>query len=163
MQSYRTKYLLMKIAQFVDLPIRATKKPASIKEYEKLEIEHILPNKPKDDLKADFLKNNTGADYDNCKIQLGNLTLLEKALNIVAGNDWFDKKCALYKLSKNYITQSIAEIVTFGKTTMVNDINQYLKLFYNPPNDVQWDVSKISTRQQMLVDLVFQIWKLDTI
>lgn len=52
----------------------------------------------------DFISNNPGADYDEYKNRLGNLTLLEKPINIVVSNDFFLKKCKeycknLYKLS----------------------------------------------------------------
>ena len=157
MQYYRTKYLLSKIAQFVDMPMRGTKIPGSLKEYTVLEIEHILPNSPKADLKADFVNNNPGIDYEICKTKLGNLTLLQKPLNIVAGNSWFNEKCDKYKACRIYLTWSIAEIVTIGNNSQVNQLNKHLLAF------AKWDSAAIDQRQDMLINLVFMIWKIDTI
>ncbi len=81
----------------------------AIDEYTVLDIEHILPNNPSSELRNDFTINNPGADYDEYKNRLGNLTLLEKPINIVASNDFFLKKCEEYKKSKYYLTSSILD------------------------------------------------------
>ena len=49
---------------------------------EKVEIEHILLQTPEDDLLATFPNKDS---YDRQKSKLGNLTLLEKPINVVAG------------------------------------------------------------------------------
>ncbi|WP_232096898.1 hypothetical protein [Comamonas thiooxydans] len=43
-------------------------------------------NKPEDDLRARSANENPGMVYEDHKNWLGNLTLLEKPINIVAGN-----------------------------------------------------------------------------
>jgi len=49
-------------------------------------------------VKRDFLspekelRESFGKEYDECKIKLGNLALLEKPMNIVARNDFFNEK-----------------------------------------------------------------------
>jgi hypothetical protein len=57
------------------------------------EIEHILPQTPEDDLREEF---EAGLDeeetYEDYVIKFGNLTLLPKAINIVASNHFFEDK-----------------------------------------------------------------------
>jgi hypothetical protein len=60
-----------------------------------IEKEHILPENPEKELRDSF-----GEEYDAYKIKLGNLTLFEKPMNIVARNDFFDLKKELYKQNK---------------------------------------------------------------
>src|SRR5690606_29165984 len=97
MQQYRTRYLLAKLTQYVDMAYKGLKSPGSLQDYTVLEIEHILPNTPDSALRTDFANKNPGKEYDFYKTKLGNLTLLEKPINIVASNNYFLLKCAEYK------------------------------------------------------------------
>ncbi|MFO0905839.1 MAG: DUF262 domain-containing HNH endonuclease family protein [Pirellulales bacterium] len=92
MQQYRMRYLLAKMTQFVDMAYKGVKTPGSLEEYMELEIEHILPNTPEEDLRKKFAKDNPGADYNDYKNRLGNFTLLERPINIVASNGFFEQK-----------------------------------------------------------------------
>ena len=92
MQQYRTRYPLAKLTQFVDMEFKGIKTPGSLKDYLDLEIEHILPNTPESELRALFANKNPGKDYEYYKNRLGNLTLLEKPINIVASNEFFEKR-----------------------------------------------------------------------
>ena len=78
MQKYRIECFLEKLTQHVDLAFRNEKGPASLAPYKNLEIEHILPDNPKSDLREAWKVENPDADYDAYKNRLGNLTLLEK-------------------------------------------------------------------------------------
>jgi len=155
MQQYRTRYLLAKLTQHVDMAYKGIKIPGAIDEYTVLDIEHILPNNPNSDLRNDFINNNPGADYDEYKNRLGNLTLLEKPINIVVSNDFFLKKCDEYKKSKYYLTSSIAELTVVGSNTSINRINQMLKSF------AEWKAITIDERQAMLSNLAKEIWKIE--
>ena len=53
------------------------KAPGSLEPFTKLEIEHILPDIPKSELRATWAAENPNAVYDDYKNRLGNLTLLE--------------------------------------------------------------------------------------
>lgn len=152
MQQYRTRYLLAKLTQYIDFCYQGLKIPLSLQVYSVSEIEHILPNNPGNALRSDFINRNPGKDYDAYKNLLGNLTLLEKPINIVASNDFFIKKCELYKKSKYYMTSSIAQINVVGNNSSINRINARLKSFTN------WTASSIDERQVLLVDLVKDIW-----
>jgi uncharacterized protein with ParB-like and HNH nuclease domain len=155
MQQYRTRYLLAKLTQYVDMAYRGLKIPGAINEYTDLEIEHILPNTPSDGLRKDFAGKNPGIDYDEYKNRLGNLTLLEKPINIVASNDFFDKKCEEYSKSKYYLTSSIAKITVVGDNTSINRINKMLKEFSD------WNATSIDERQEMLSKLAKVVWKIE--
>jgi uncharacterized protein with ParB-like and HNH nuclease domain len=155
MQQYRTRYLLSKLTQYVDLAYNQFS--INLKEYTKLDIEHILPNNPALNLRNDFISKNPGKDYDDYKQRLGNLTLLEKPLNIVAGNDYFQKKCEIYKDSSYYLTRSTAQLKVIGANTSVNRINKKLMSFSD------WNAGNIEKRQEMLIDLAKDVWKIEYI
>lgn len=155
MQQYRTRYLLAKLTQYVDMAYKGVKTPGVIDEYTVLDIEHILPNNPSNELRNEFITNNPGVDYDEYKNRLGNLTLLEKPINIVASNDFFVKKCEEYKKSKYYLTSSISGLTVVGNNTSINRINRILKSF------TEWNASSIDARQAMLNGLAKEIWKIE--
>jgi hypothetical protein len=81
MQQYRTRYLLARLTQYVDMAFSGLKTPSSLEPFTKLEIEHILPNNPTPELHATWLAANPNAGYDDYKNRLGNLTLLEAVIN----------------------------------------------------------------------------------
>jgi hypothetical protein len=153
MQQYRTRYLLAKLTQFVDMAYRGLKTPGSLTEYTVLEIEHILPNHPDDSLRSAFTEANPSTRYDDYKNKLGNLTLLERPINIVASNNFFATKKAEYRKCKYYLTSSIAEITTVGQNTSINRINEKLQSFD------EWSAASIDKRQELLIGLVREIWK----
>ena len=82
MQQYRTRYLLARLTQHVDMAFSGQKARGSLDPYFKLEIEHILPNNPKNDLRSTWQEKHPELIYDEHKNRLGNLTLLEKPINI---------------------------------------------------------------------------------
>ncbi len=157
MQQYRTRYLLAKLTQYVDMAYKGLRTPGSLQDYTVLEIEHILPNTPEDTLRNIFTQNNPGKEYDLYKNRLGNLALLEKPINVVAGNSFFTKKLDEYKKCKYYLTSSIAQITTVGNNSSINRINDKLKSF------TEWSANSIDERQEMLIELASDIWKIEGI
>jgi len=155
LQQYRTRYILAKLTQHVDMAFKGLKVPVSLDEYTVLEIEHILPNTPSEELLNDFKQKNQDKDYNEYKLKLGNLTLLEKPINIVAGRNFFTSKLNEYKKAKNYLTSSIAELVVVGDNTSINRVNEKLKRF----ND--WTADSIDERQQLLIKLSNDVWKVE--
>jgi uncharacterized protein with ParB-like and HNH nuclease domain len=155
MQQYRTRYLLAKMTQYVDMAYKGLKVPGSLQEYTVLEIEHILPNTPSDALFQDFLIKNPGKDYNSYKNRLGNLTLLEKPINIVASNDFYERKKVEYKKCKYYLTSSIAQLTPVGNNSSITRINQKLDEFN------EWDSVSIDKRQDNLVILAKDIWTIE--
>lgn len=151
LQQYKIKYILAKIAQYVDSKRIGGDGAGGLERYldKKIEIEHILPNTPTEELIIPF---GNEENYTNYKIKLGNLTLLEKPHNIVAGRDYFIKKKDIYKLSTFYLTKSIAEKENVGVNTTVTRINNKLIEFD------KWEVVDIEKRQEMLFILSKDVW-----
>ena len=72
--------------QHVESAFSGVKIPGCLEPFTKLDIKHILPDNSTPELRAKWVSENQEADYDDYKNRLGNLTLLEKPINIVAGN-----------------------------------------------------------------------------
>lgn len=153
MQQYRTRYLLARLTQHVEMAFSGLKVPGSLEPFTKLEVEHILPNKPEDDLRAKWTTENPGMDYDDYKNRLGNLTLLEKPINIVAGNDFYAAKQVEYGKSGNYLTRSLVALTDVGQNTSISRINAKLETFPS------WDAPAIEKRHGMLITLAQEVWK----
>ena len=143
------------MTQYVDMAYRGVKTSGALSEYTKLEIEHILPDSPSAELRDYFNSSNPDADYEEYKTKLGNLTLLEKPINIVASNGYFNRKCEEYKKSKYYLTSSIAGLTVVGNNTSINRVNQILISFDD------WNAAAIDERQSMLMRLAKEIWKIE--
>lgn len=153
MQQYRTRYLLARLTQHVEMAFSGLKTPGSLEPYIKLEIEHILPDNPKAELRATWAAENPNADYDDYKNRLGNLTLLEKPINIVAGNDFYKAKQAEYGKSGNYLTRSLVALTDVGQNTSISRINAKLETF------PAWNAASIEKRHAMLIALAQDVWK----
>ncbi len=153
MQQYRTRYLLARLTQHVEMAFSGLKVPGSLEPFTNLEIEHILPNKPEDDLRAKWATENPGMVYDDYKNRLGNLTLLEKPINIVAGNDFYTAKQVEYGKSGNYLTRSLVALTDVGQNTSISRINAKLEAFPN------WNAASIEKRHAMLIALARDVWK----
>lgn len=153
MQQYRTRYLLARITQYVDMAFSGVKSPGSLEPYTSLEIEHILPATPTEELLENWTVENPTAIYEDYKNRLGNLTLLEKPINIVAGNDFYTAKQTEYRKSSNYLTRSLVDLTNVGQNTSISRINEKLKSFPT------WEAASIEKRHEMLMALAQDIWK----
>lgn len=153
MQQYRTRYLLARLTQHVEMAFSGLKAPGSLEPFTKLEIEHILPDIPKSELRATWAAENPNAVYDDYKNRLGNLTLLEKPINIVAGNDFYKAKQAEYGKSGNYLTRSLVALTEVGQNTSISRINTKLEAF------PAWNAASIEKRHALLIALAQEVWK----
>ncbi|MBP1839417.1 DUF262 domain-containing protein [Formosa algae] len=158
LQQYRTRYILAKFTQHVNMAYKGLLSPDNLNDYTNLEIEHILPNTPNQELLNDFIlhPDNKDKEYQQYKVKLGNLTLLEKPINIVASRDFFKNKKSQYKMSKYYLTSSLDALNNVGENTSITRINTKLKPF----ND-EWTAKQIDERQEMLLELAADIWKIE--
>jgi hypothetical protein len=152
MQDYRTRYLLEKFAQYVDMAYRGSKPGRLADEYKGLEVEHVLPQTPKTELRAAFGSEEGHPNYDAYKIKLGNLTLLEKPINIVASNNFFAEKKPEYEKCASYLTRSIVRLVDVGENSTITRVNAKLQAFED------WTAKNIDQRQELLTDLAKEIW-----
>lgn len=153
MQQYRTRYLLARLTQHVEMAFSGLKNPGSLEPFTKLEIEHILPDNPKPELRATWAAENPNAVYDDYKNRLGNLTLLEKPINIVAGNDFYKAKQTEYGKSGNYLTRSLVALTEVGQNTSISRINAKLEAF------PAWNAASIERRHALLIALAQEVWK----
>lgn len=160
MQQYRIRYFLARLTQHVNMAFRGEKERGSLDSYSKLEIEHILPIKPKDDLLSTWQEKHPDLSYDELKKfydeqknLLGNLTLLEKSINAALGNNFYESKVPKYAESGNYLTRSLSGLADVGQNTSITRINKQLLEFK------EWDAKTIEKRQLMLIDLAKDIWK----
>jgi hypothetical protein len=153
MQQYRTRYLLAKLTQRVEMAFKGMTAPGALGEFTALEIEHILPNTPEEELRESFAAANPGKSYDEYKVRLGNLTMLEKPINIVASNGFFTEKKPEYMKCGNYLTRSIVGLSAVGKNSSITRINAKLRAFD------QWSATEIESRQDMLIGLAKDVWK----
>ncbi|MGZ4053653.1 MAG: DUF262 domain-containing protein [Bacteroidia bacterium] len=152
LQQYRLRYILAKLTQYIDLECLGSYSPQNLNTYisKGVEIEHILPDKPKQELIDKY-----GKEYDGLKIMLGNLTLLEKSINASIGNDFYNLKTPEYQKSRYYLTKSIIAKHTIGQNTAINRINKKLQSF------PVWNKESIVARQEMLYNLSKEIWKVE--
>jgi uncharacterized protein with ParB-like and HNH nuclease domain len=157
LQQYRLKYILAKISKYVDQQKLGEKEPDSLDNYikSKIQIEHILPDSPTEELKLNFESINGIGTYDICKIKFGNLTLLEQPINGSIGRDYYNLKKEAYMKSNILLTKSIAIKENVGKNTSINRINVELITF------TEWTKKSIEERQDMLFKLAKKIWKIE--
>jgi len=155
-QKYKLKYIIGKLAQFVDRARLGETENSSLEPYIKksIHIEHILPESPTSDILEDFSKGNR-TEYNDYKEKLGNLTLLERPINTSIKRDFFLDKCEKYSKSNFYFTRSICSLEEVGVNTSINRINNHLSSFS------KWGKDSIDNRHKMLLELSKMVWKIE--
>ena len=160
---YRQRYILAKLDQILEHAVAGNQKltRSEIVNANK-EIEHILPQTPEDDLREEF---ESGLDeeetYEDYVIKFGNLTLLPKAINIVASNHFFEDKKDEY-LGENQsfkLTRAICADIKLGENTKLNKILNYAEIEkFN-----EWNKNTILERQEQLAKLALLVWGFDEV
>lgn len=151
LQLYRVRYILAKLTQYVDMAHSGAKSLSLLDTYFKrgTEIEHILPQTPSEEYKAQF------ENYDELLYMLGNLTLLEQPINGAIKNNPYVDKVPSYAACNFYLTSSLHHLDEIGFNTAITRINKYLQSFDH------WDAETIAKRQELLYNLSLEIWKVD--
>jgi hypothetical protein len=147
-QQYRMRYILAKLSQYIDESAWGNTFPLD-RYYKAVQIEHILPQTPLVEVRAGFDK---PEEYDQYKVMLGNLALLEKSINASVSNASFAVKKDGYAQSAILLTKSLVERPHVGTNTQVNRATQDLIQFEN------WDSESIRDRQEMLGRLARKAW-----
>jgi len=149
LQQYRVRYILAKLSLYVDMAHSGAKSLPLLDNYYKrgTEIEHILPQTPSAELKAQF------ENYDELLYRLGNLTLLEQPMNGAIQNSSYENKVPVYAASNFYLTSSLHHLDEVGMNTAITRINKHLLSFNS------WNEDSINQRQEMLYNLSQEIWK----
>lgn len=150
-QKYRLRYILGKLTQRVDLDgFGANQGTVWLRRYagSDFEIEHIHPQNPGADAMTEF-----GDTQDRLVTsRLGNLVLVEKAINASLGNKPFSVKRHVYKQSQVLLTRAIADRPEVGRDTKID-------LAVDPFEPFQtWNAEAVVKRQEQLVGLARRVW-----
>ncbi|MGI8976095.1 MAG: DUF262 domain-containing protein [Thermomicrobiales bacterium] len=152
-QQYRMRYVLAKLAQYVDFLAWNNEGNDHLGAYldRSVHVEHILPDQPSKELRNSF---DLPDEYDDYKIKLGNLTLLEQTINTSISNGTYMSKREGYANSKYLITKAIFERPQVGSNT------QYNKAIDEIPQFKEWTSSSILERQGALAKLARKVWSI---
>ncbi|MFT5119707.1 MAG: hypothetical protein ACI9ST_000886 [Psychrobacter glaciei] len=153
---YRVRYLLgcldSKVYQ------RAGLNPLDQESIQKLQIEHILPQKlTNSDASEDFSNEEDHEKYVN---RLGNTTLLEGQINqaINSFNDmssnWFELKQGEYINSSSILTKLLNPTYAIGKNTALNRFRDKTDYQFS-----DWTKNSIEKRQKILMELALDHWR----
>jgi hypothetical protein len=130
----------------------------NFKQIGQLEIEHIFPQTPKDNvLPEEFLDK---AEYNNTIYKLGNVTLLESVINqaINKMNDlttnWFEQKQQEYAKSNLLTVNLLDHEYNIGKQTAITRFKDDKNYIFE-----NWSKQAIMDRQQILLDLALEVWR----
>jgi uncharacterized protein with ParB-like and HNH nuclease domain len=164
LQQYRIRYVLAKISQFIDE--KATLPTATdLKNYinNKVDIEHILPQKPSPPVLQSFDRVD---EYSRYMQMLGNLTLLEKGIDASIQNKKFAEKQEPYTKSHILLTESLGGKIRVGKKTGYTRAAECLDYFdkWISENEEErlhnWTSEHIIQRQIMLSRLALKTWNI---
>lgn len=149
---YRMRYVLGKLAQFVEESAYG-KSEASLSLFlNERDLEHILPQTADPDIPFDKRD-----EYSTYVGRLGNLTILEESLNRSVSNKPFDDKFPVYSKSKFLISKTIAETMAIGDTKIDKAIKSAGLITFKT-----WDSAAIEQRQAMLARLARKVWDIPT-
>lgn len=143
------RFVLSRIAQHVEKLAHPQMQVKSVQHYWKHHIEHILPDNPSPEQRAEF---DAVEKYDDYKQRLGNLTLLEAAINCSIGRDYFVDKRPTYENSGLFITRSIAKSQAVGTTST------FAKTAALLPSFTEWNSLSINGRHEQLKKLALETW-----
>jgi len=151
-QQYRLRYVLAKLTQSVELAAYGeTEGTKWLSKYTdgSFEIEHILPQTPCAEARAEF---GTSLDADVAQ-RIGNLTLVEGSINASLGNRAYSKKRDVYRQSQLLLTRAIAERPRVGTHTQIDEAVKGIEPF------AEWNESNVTKRQDMIRNLARKIWQ----
>lgn len=155
---YRERYILGRIENTIrskcNLPLQGNDFIGG------LQIEHIMPQTPKNGfIPSEFVDI---SEYKNYVYRFGNTTLLEGMINQAVNNfndmdsDWFNKKQGEYANSDIISTKLLDKDFFIGAHTALNKFKQDYKFEF-----LNWNKSSIEKRQGLLLELIFETWKLN--
>ncbi|RZK27199.1 MAG: DUF262 domain-containing protein [Flavobacterium sp.] len=153
---YRERYVLGRIENTIleksNLPIKGKN------HLESLQIEHILPQTPKDGILPEEFDGID--DYRSFVYKLGNVTLLEGTINQAVNNcndmsaQWFENKQLQYVKSDVTTTKLLNHEFFIGSNTALNRFKADYSYSF-----MSWNKTTIGERQRILMDLAFETWK----
>jgi len=154
-QQYRLRYILAKLTQYVDLQgFGETEGTKWLGRYTSsgFEIEHIYPQTPSEKAALEF---GPATDPNLCN-RIGNLLLVEKAINASLGNRPYSQKRTVYPQSQLLLTRALSERPKVGVNTRIDAAVADIKPFE------RWDEESVAERQEILRTLARAIWDVPT-
>jgi hypothetical protein len=150
-QFYRLKYVLAKLTQYVQIDAYGENegtKWLSIYTGGGYEVEHIFPQNPSAAALSEF-----GVVTDpRVAGRVGNLLLVEKAINASLGNRPFSAKLTVYPESKLLLTHAVAKKPSIGAKTQIDRAVAHLEPY------ATWNEGTIASRQDLLASLARKVW-----
>ena len=154
---YRQRFILGRLENTVRE--HAGMSPHGHKFIQSLQIEHILPQTPRNKVIPEEFEDMES--YQSTVAKLGNVTLLESMINQAVNNindlekDWFAGKQAEYVKSNLVMTNMLDPNYQIGKNTGINRFRDAIAYrFHN------WGQDSVEQRQRVLMELAFETWKL---
>lgn len=152
MRAYRMRYILAKLTQHFDvLAYGGTGGHGLLSSYidGKNDIEHILPDTPSIAALAEF--GEAEADQDIIQ-RLGNLCLVEEAVNRALGNKPYSEKSVVYPSSQFLLTKCQAGHPVVGVADRITKTAQTIPTFPT------WNRSSVEARQAYLARIARTVW-----
>ncbi|SNS40808.1 Protein of unknown function [Granulicella rosea] len=150
-RAFRLRYLLAKLTQAID--VRAYGDAGSygdLMHYYNAnnDVEHIYPISPSESARLEF------GDASDAAIasKLGNLVLVEQAINRLISNGAYTQKKMLYAQSQFLIVRCQAARPSFGVA------DQITRAITSIPSFPIWNERAVSERQSFLTSLAREIW-----
>lgn len=153
-RQFRLRYLLAKITQHVDLKAYGPSQGRDDLENYVAggnDIEHILPSFGDPEAKAEF---GEGGDDPEVIQRLGNLLLIEKAINRAISNKKYSEKILVYPQSKYLLTrcQASKQSGQVGVADKITTTAAGLEVY------PVWNKQAVEDRQAFLAKLAADIW-----
>jgi hypothetical protein len=151
-RAFRLRYMLAKLTQAID--VRAYGDGGNYGDLMHYyaannDIEHIYPMNPSDEALAEF---GDKAD-EHVASKIGNLVLVEQAINRLLGNKAYSQKKTVYPQSQFLLVRCQAEHPALGVA------DQITKAIAGLPSFSAWNEKAVSERQDFLTSLAREVWK----
>lgn len=158
LRHFRLRYLFAKITQYVDLQAYGpSESRLRLGDYTSggNDIEHILAESAHPDALSEFGEG--GSEQRNIQ-SLGNLLLVEKAINRSISNGCYSGKIVAYAQSKFLLTRCQADAGghEIGKADKITKTVQSLQAWPT------WSKESIKSRQAFLTKLALRVWDIPT-
>jgi hypothetical protein len=151
-RGFRLRYMLAKLTQAID--VRAYGDGGNYGDLMHYyaannDIEHICPMNPSGEALAEFGEK---AD-EHVASKIGNLVLVEQAINRLLGNRAYSYKKTIYPQSQFLLVRCQAEHPAFGVADKIT------KAIAGLPSFPAWDEGAVLKRQDFLTSLAREVWK----
>lgn len=156
---YRLRFVLGRIEN--TLRTRAGMPQVGLELINEMQVEHVLPQTPKDGVVPLIYADSLGA-YQNQVYRLGNVTLLESTINQAVNNfndltgEWFRQKQNEYANSGLLSAKLLDSNFAIGQNTAINRLKSELGFEFK-----QWRKASIDDRQAILLELALETWKIN--